>query len=255
MDPEDFRIEQLIDRLNRAENIPRHVAIIMDGNGRWARRHGVSLARGHREGASRVREVLNVCSRIKQLNTLTLFAFSTENWSRPEREIETLFDLLVEFLEKEVQRLVENRIKLQTIGHLKQFPDRVRRVLNRVIKRTAERGEFNLNLALNYGGRDEIIRAIKRLLMEPGGPPAPEQLSEKQFSRLLDTAGQPEPDLLIRTSGEQRLSNFLLWQLAYSEFYFTRTLWPDFKEIDFLEAIDDYSQRERRFGRRPADGE
>ncbi len=246
------QLQQALEELNSREQLPRHVAIIMDGNGRWARREEVSLSAGHRAGTKRARNIADFCSEIKNLNILTLYTFSTENWSRSDEEITTLFELLVEFLDREVERMVEDNVRLQTIGDISAFPSFVRQALAEAKEKTSENTEFILNLALNYGARDEIIRAVKNIGQKiEAGELFPDSIDSDLFSKHLDTGDLPDPDFLIRTSGELRLSNFLLWQTAYSEFYFTDCLWPDFGEEEFVEALTDYTCRERRFGRRP----
>jgi undecaprenyl diphosphate synthase len=231
--------------------LPRHLAIIMDGNGRWAQRRSLPRVEGHRKGAEAVRRVVRAC-RKWGIKVLTLYAFSLENWQRPKEEVDALMDLLVEFLQSERQEMVENGISLRVIGRPEDLPPHIQRILAETIEATSQNGKMILNLALSYSGRSEILRAFERYLkdarqkgVEPGG------LTEEVFSSYLDTDGLPEPDLLIRTSGEQRISNFLLWQMAYTEIYFTETLWPDFTEEELAEAIKDYGRRERRFGRIP----
>lgn len=249
-------VQESLAELNQQEQLPRHVAIIMDGNGRWSRREGLDLAEGHRTGTRRARNIADLCSEINNLRILTLYSFSTENWERSESEIQTLFELLVEFLDREVDRMVEDNVRLETLGDLSQFPGFVRAALSEAKEKTAANDQFILNLALNYGGRNEIIRAVREVAQQVrAGELQPDEIDSDLFSGHLDTGDLPDPDLLIRTSGEYRLSNFLLWQLAYTEFYFTECLWPDFEETDFLAALQDYSCRERRFGRRPSDRE
>ncbi|MFP4686527.1 MAG: isoprenyl transferase [bacterium] len=240
-----------LQQLHESGKIPRHVAIIMDGNGRWARRNSLELSRGHRQGSRRAREITNFCSSVHGLEILTLYAFSTENWSRPDEEIQTLFELLVEFLEREIVTMVENEIKFNVIGETSLFPAFVRDKLREAINKTASNRKFIINLALNYGGRDELVRAFNKIAAKlKNNQLVAADVDEEVIAAHLDTAGQPSPDLLIRTSGEQRLSNFMLWQLAYSELYFTDTLWPDFDRHEFLKALLDYQTRERRFGSR-----
>lgn len=243
---------QSVRRLREEGPLPDHLAIIMDGNRRWARRHGVSTAEGHREGVLSARAVADLCGEIEAIDILTLYAFSTENWGRPETEIRALMDLLVEFLRREVDRMVERNVRFDTIGDLAPLTDAVREQVETTKRRTADNDGYLLNLALNYGGRDEITRAVRSLARAvAGGDLEPEAIDEDVIAGHLDTAGLPDPDLVIRTSGEERLSNFLLWQAAYSEVYFTDELWPDFREESLLESLFDYQTRERRFGRRP----
>jgi undecaprenyl diphosphate synthase len=251
MPPLPADLQENLQKLHIRGNIPRHVAIIMDGNGRWSHKQSVDLAEGHRTGSERAREIVEFCSHIEGLNILTLYAFSTENWRRPEMEIKTLFKLLVRFLKQELPTMQKNNIRLNILGEPGEFPAFVRRQLNKVVSKTASNNKFILNLALNYGGRDEIVRAIEKVGSKlENGELKLADFTEELFSGYLDTAGQPSPDLLIRTSGEQRLSNFMLWQVAYSELYFTDVLWPDFDRSCFLSALLDYQGRERRFGRR-----
>ncbi len=228
--------------------LPAHVAIIMDGNGRWARRRGLPRIAGHRRGAESARAVITA-ARTVGVGVLTLYAFSIENWKRPKSEIDTLMSLLVEYLKKEEPGMRENRIRFCAIGDLDLLPPAARETVQGVVSRTAGHAGLRLNLALNYGGRNEIVRAVRRLGLEIAkGTLDPASIDETAISRALDTAGLPDPDLLIRTSGEKRISNFLLWQTAYAELHFTETLWPDFREEDFLKAILDFQKRERRFG-------
>ncbi len=236
-------IKELLKKID-IERIPKHVAIIMDGNGRWAKRHNLPRIAGHREGAKRVRKIVEVSKNLG-IKVLTLYAFSTENWLRPKKEIKALMHLLVIFLRKELKSLKRDNVKLTYCGNIKEFPKAIREEIIKTAKATIDNTALILNLALNYGGRDEIIRAINNILNEHGKKT---DITPEIFSRYLYTADLPDPDLLIRTSGEKRISNFLLWQIAYTELYFTPVLWPDFKENDFLEAILDYQNRERRFG-------
>lgn len=230
------------------KRIPRHVAIIMDGNGRWAKRHGLPRNKGHEEGAESVKAVLRAC-RKAGVEYLTLYAFSVENWVRPRFEIKGLMDLLVKFLREQEFELHENRTRLRAIGRIEDLPFLVRRELDRVMKATEHHKEGQLILALSYGGRTEITRACREIAEKvKKGVVSPSKIDEKMISSHMYLPEIPDPDLLIRTSGELRASNFLLWQISYSEFYFTETLWPDFREKEFLEAIDEYAKRERRFG-------
>jgi undecaprenyl diphosphate synthase len=228
--------------------LPRHVAIIMDGNGRWAQRRGLLRVRGHVAGVESVRTVTRLARKLG-ISYLTLFAFSEENWQRPGLEIRALMALLRRYLHRELSEMQENQIALQAIGNLSQLPEEVQRDLAQTIAATADGARMVLTLALSYGGRSEIIQAVKALAREiAAGRLQPEDIDAALFSRYLYTAGMPDPDLLIRTSGEYRLSNFLLWQSAYTELYVTETLWPDFREDDFMKALEAYQQRERRFG-------
>jgi len=228
--------------------VPRHIAIIMDGNGRWARERGLPRIRGHEEGAESVRTVLRTCGE-NGVKYLTLYAFSTENWKRPKAEVAALMKLLERFLRKEAAELMEQNVRLQAIGRIADLPDACQRELNRVIALTAGNTSTTLVLALSYSGRLEIIdaaRSIARAVRE--GRLDEAMIDPEEFSKHLYTHCYPDPDLLIRTSGEMRISNFLLWQLSYTEIYVTKKLWPDFRKPDLLDAIADYSKRQRRYG-------
>jgi undecaprenyl diphosphate synthase len=239
---------ELLARLD-PERMPRHVAIIMDGNGRWARQRGfLDRIRGHEAGIDSVREATRTAAQLR-LSALTLYAFSKENWRRPAREISALMTLLSRFLVAERPELMENNIRLQTIGCTADLPEHVQRVLRETMDLTAGNTGMVLVLALSYGGRDELVRAARLLAQDVReGKLAPEQVDEAQMDRYLDTAGLPDPDLLIRTSGELRVSNFLLWQIAYAEIHVTPVLWPDFRRLHFLEGLVEYQRRERRYG-------
>lgn len=237
-----------MDRLDKT-NLPRHIAIIMDGNGRWARNHSLGRIAGHRKGAESVRSVVESCRRIG-IPFLTLYAFSSENWSRPETEVRALMTLLEKYLKTEARVMMKNNIRLLTIGDTQALPSKVRTVLEDTIRQTAGNTAMTLILALNYGSRDEILGVVRRLVDEARrGSVEAADITPERFSTYLHTKGIPDPDLLIRTSGEFRLSNFLMWQMAYTEFYFTDTLWPDFREEQLVEAILEYQRRERRFGK------
>jgi undecaprenyl diphosphate synthase len=216
----------------------------MDGNGRWALRRGLPRVAGHKRGADTVRRITEECRRLG-IGVLTLYAFSDENWGRPKEEVGFLMDMLGTFLKAEIATMKENGIRFRTIGRTERLPASVRSWIDKAAAGTAGNTGMVLNLALSYGGRGEILEAVKR--MRAAGAP-PEQLTEEVFSSYLDTAGLPDPDLIIRTSGERRISNFLLWQAAYTELYFTDTLWPDFEEQDLIAALVDYQGRQRRFG-------
>ena len=228
--------------------LPNHIAIIMDGNGRWAERHALGRIAGHRKGADSVRTVVTTCRRIG-IRFLTLYAFSTENWLRPKAEVNALMDLLRKYLEKESRKMMEKGIRLRAIGNLEALGPSVLAKLRETIEMTADNEGMILTLALSYGGRDEITEAAKRMVDDAlaGRISAPD-VTKEFLGRYLQTAGMPDPDLLIRTGGEYRISNFLLWQTAYTEFFFIDVLWPDFREPDLLKAIAEYQQRERRFG-------
>ena len=235
---------ELIDK----DRLPRHIAIIMDGNGRWARNRGFLRLAGHREGIKSVRDIVTCCREIG-VKVLTIYAFSAENWKRPELEVRTLMMFLEEFLRKELKTLMDNNIRFMTIGQTDKLPESVQRWLKKVAKETADNDVMVLNVALSYGGRTEIVEAVRHIAKDAAsGILLPQDVTSKTFSDYLYTRGLPDPDLMIRTSGETRISNFLLWQMAYTELYFTKTLWPDFRRRDLLLAIMDYQQRERRFG-------
>lgn len=231
------------------DRLPRHVAIIMDGNGRWAKKRLLNRIKGHEKGAESVRAVVKACREIG-IPFLTLYAFSTENWQRPQMEVDALMTLLKKFLEAESEELLANNIRLRSIGETDRLPADVRHALNAVIHQTRRNDGLNLILALSYGGRCEILHAVRAIAVEAvAGRLTPARIDEALLSDKLFTGGIPDPDLLIRTSGELRLSNFLLWQLAYAEFHFTPTLWPDFGREEFVKILASYQQRERRFGK------
>ena len=230
-------------------HLPKHIAIIMDGNGRWAKQRGKLRAFGHQRGTKSVREITESCAEIGVKN-LTLYAFSTENWKRPKLEVQTLMKLLISSLKKEISTLQDNNIKLMAIGNLDELPKKVFQELNDVIDKTKNNTRMNLTLALSYGARDEIINAVKDICNNvKKNLISPEIIDEYIINQHLYTRNLPDVDLLIRTSGEQRISNFLLWQIAYAELYFTEVLWPDFSKEELYKAIADYQNRERRFGK------
>ncbi len=235
--------EALLGQLDPAR-LPRHVAVIMDGNGRWARRRHLPRVAGHRAGIQSVRETVESAARLG-VEVLTLYAFSQENWKRPRPEVDTLMALLQEYLNKELGTLMENRIRFSVIGRTRELHTRIQDELQQAVRRTAANDGLRFNIALSYGGRAEIVDACRAIVAE-GLPP--ESIDEEAFAGHLYTAGQPDPDLLIRTSGEMRVSNFLLWQIAYAEIHVTPTLWPDFRLRHLLEALLDYQRRERRYG-------
>ena len=236
--------DQLVQKIDFSK-IPQHVAVIMDGNGRWAKKRNLPRVEGHRAGAESVRELVETCARLG-IKYLTLYAFSKENWKRPRKEVITLWRLLEEYLKKQDKVLVENRFRLKVIGQRDDIPASVQKELNRVEELTKDNDRMTIVLALNYGGRTEIVDGIKKVLKEKDFNI--ESLDEEKFSGYLYTADIPDPDLLIRTSGEQRVSNFLLWQIAYSEMWITPEYWPDFRKKHLLQAVVDYQRRERRFG-------
>ncbi|HFU76648.1 MAG TPA: di-trans,poly-cis-decaprenylcistransferase [Arcobacter sp.] len=222
-------------------SLPEHIAIIMDGNGRWAKEKGLKRTDGHKEGAKKVRTITEHCARIG-IKYLTLYAFSTENWSRPKLEVEYLMKLLSDYLENELKTYMDNNIRFETIGDLSRFSKKLQKTIQQVKSQTQNNSGLTQILALNYGSRDEIVRAINILVQNNN------QITEENISKSLDTGGFPDVDLLLRTSGEVRLSNFLLWQCAYSEMFFTKTNWPDFSTQELDQIIHDYMYRERRFG-------
>jgi undecaprenyl diphosphate synthase len=232
--------------LNR---LPQHVAVIMDGNGRWAKEHGQPRIFGHRNGVKAVRETTEAAAEIG-VKWLTLYAFSTENWNRPQFEVGALMTLLVETLRKEIETLNKNNIRLQAIGDLSKLPAKTYKALLEGIDNTSSNDRMTLTLALNYSARWEITSASREIAIAvKQGQLEPDQITEDTFGSYLSTAHMPDPELLIRTSGECRISNYLLWQIAYSELYFTKVFWPDFRKEDFYEALIDYQNRERRFGK------
>ena len=224
---------------------PRHVAIIMDGNGRWAASRGRPRAFGHRKGVEAVREAVRAAGQLG-VRYLTLFSFSTENWNRPAAEVEALFELLRRFVAADLDRLHAEGVRVRILGRREGLKEELLRLIESVETRTADNNAFFLNIAFNYGGRDEIIRAARRAAEAHDGDFS--QLSETEFARYLDTADLPDPDLVIRTSGERRISNFLLWQAAYAEFVFMDVLWPDFDKSAFEDALSEYASRDRRYG-------
>ncbi len=239
------KAQDLLSRIDRSA-LPAHIAIIMDGNGRWARKRGLPRVAGHRAGINAVREVVEGCAELG-VSVLTLYAFSVENWKRPALEVATLMGLLKEYLHKELESIHSNNIRFRTIGRVDALDSSVQKELQKAIHRTQGNTGMIFNVALNYGGRAEIVDAVNRLLDArrgiSNGP-----VTEQEFAGVLYTAGLPDPDLLIRTSGELRISNFLLWQIAYAEIWVTDTLWPDFDKRRLCEAIIDFQKRERRYG-------
>ena len=226
------------------DSLPRHIGIIMGGNGRWAQLRGLKRIEGHRRGAERAKDIIRVSLDIG-IEVLTLYAFSIENWQRPDDEVSTLMELLEVYLSTELIDLIQEGIRFRVIGNREKLPNQIQQIINDAEELTRKNEKLTLVLALSYSGRDEIIRAIRRLVAEGVKP---EDINEIIFEDFLDTKGLPPVDLIIRTSGEIRISNFLLWQGAYAELYFTETLWPDFTKDEFLLAIQDYQRRERRFG-------
>ncbi|MBO8141024.1 MAG: isoprenyl transferase [Firmicutes bacterium] len=244
-EPGEARLLAAIDR----KRLPVHVAIIMDGNGRWATRRSLPRVEGHRAGVSALRAAVEACGDLG-IRYLTVYAFSTENWERPEEEVGFLMDLLLDVIDRELPRLTEHGVRLRIIGDPDRLPAAVRRKLEDAVKLRPDEERMTLCIALNYGGRSEIARAARLLARDVlQGRLRPEEIGESTFASYLYTAGLPDPDLIIRTGGEHRVSNFLLWQLAYAELWITPVYWPDFNRVHFFEAIVDYQRRQRRFGR------
>lgn len=230
-------------------SIPKHIAIIMDGNGRWASSKGLPRSAGHREGMKSVERIVQKASDLG-ISALTLYAFSTENWKRPKNEVLFLMELFCEYIKKKLKGLMENNVRIRTSGEIKSLPEKVQALLEEAKEETKENKGLILNIALNYGGRDEIVRACKKIIERAlKGEVKLDEIDEGLFSSFLDTDGLPDPDLLIRTSGEMRISNFLLWQIAYTEIWITPVFWPDFGEEHLIAAITDYQKRKRRFGK------
>ncbi len=231
------------------DSLPNHIAIIMDGNGRWAKQRGKLRVFGHEKGSKAVKQVVEGCAELGVKN-LTLYAFSTENWNRPKLEVQTLMKLLISSLKKEIKTLQDNNIKLNAIGNLKALPSKVYKELIDVIELTKSNNRLTLTLALSYGSRDELINTVKEISIKvKNNIISPEKIDESVINQHLYTQNLPDVDLLIRTSGEQRISNFLLWQIAYAELYFTNIFWPDFDKEELYKAIVNYQKRERRFGK------
>ncbi len=241
---ENLKLSNKIDKLK----IPEHIAIIMDGNGRWAIKKGLPRSLGHNKGVNVLKEILKVSKNLG-CKALTVYAFSTENWTRPGLEVDFLINLFEKVLKKELDEIHKESIKIKFIGDLSPFPDSLKSILNKSETLTQKNKDFTFNVCINYGGRQEIVRVAKKLAQKSfTGEIKPSEVDETLFKSELLTKGIKDPELLIRTSGEQRISNFLLWQLAYSEIYITDVLWPDFNETEFLKAIIDYQSRNRRFG-------
>ncbi len=236
----------LLQKLDLAR-LPRHVAVIMDGNGRWAQKRHLPRIVGHRSGTQSARTTIETCARLK-IEALTLYAFSVENWRRPKTEIDFLMQLLREYLKKEMPLLQKNEIRMRFLGRIDELPPAVQKDVREAMEKTAGNKGMVLSVALNYGGRAEIVDAMNSILAERNGNGASSQITEEQLARHLYTDGLPDPDLLIRTSGEMRVSNFLLWQIAYAEIFVTETLWPDFNRARLLEALVEFQKRERRYG-------
>ncbi|WP_186577970.1 isoprenyl transferase [Aquibacillus kalidii] len=233
---------------DRKQNIPEHIAIIMDGNGRWAGKRGMPRFAGHKEGLSSVVKIVKAADKCK-VKMLTLYTFSTENWKRPKREIDFILKLPKEFLHVYLPDMIANNVRIEAIGNMEELPVSTREAIQFAINSTKDNDGLQLNIALNYGSKQEIMNAMKDMFADIlDSKLSLDEVDEQHFSGYLHTAGMPNPDLLIRTGGEKRLSNFLLWQLAYTEFCFTDVLWPDFSEKEFMEALGEYQQRKRRYG-------
>lgn len=223
-------------------NKPRHIAIIMDGNGRWAKKRGLPRVKGHEKGAEVVREITTYCANNPEIEVLTLYAFSTENWKRPKTEVSFLMKLLDSYLKKELETYQKEKVRFETIGDLSPFSDALKKRIKTTKEKTKNNKKLTQVLALNYGGRDEIVRAANRICK------AGAEVDEKSFDNFLDTPGLGDVDIMIRTGGEKRISNFLLWRIAYAELFFTKTMWPDFNSKELEKIIDEFKKRERRFG-------
>jgi undecaprenyl diphosphate synthase len=239
---------QLQEELKIRKDLPRHIAIIMDGNGRWAKKRGLPRIAGHREGIKSVHDIVEACGEVG-IKILTLYTFSKENWKRPPMEVSFLMKLLIQTIKKEIRDLMKNDVKIVTMGHIEDLPEKTREAISWATDETKNNKGLILNLALSYGSRNEILDATKSIAKDvKSGKINIKDINEKIFANHLYTSGFPDPDLVIRTSGEMRISNFLLWQIAYSELYITNTLWPDFRRKHLYEAIISYLNRERRFG-------
>ena len=239
----DFKSQIISDKL------PQHIAIIMDGNGRWAKKQGLMRVKGHEKGTKAVRETVETCAELG-VKHLTLYAFSTENWNRPKFEVQTLMKLLVSSLKDEMKTLQDNKIRLQAIGCIENLPNKAKKELKEVVDKTSKNSHMTLNLALSYGAKEEIVQAVKQIAEKvKNNIIDSETIDESTINKHLYTQNLPDVDMMIRTSGEQRISNFLLWQMAYAELYFTPVLWPDFRKENLFEAIYEYQKRERRFGK------
>jgi len=241
--------KEIRERLKNRGILPCHIAIIMDGNGRWAKQRGLPRVAGHREGVKAVRDVVEACGELG-IKVLTLYTFSTENWRRPQKEVSALMKLLLRTLRKEIEEMIRNNVQLMASGDIEKLPAEAREGVLEGIEKTGQNTGLVLNLALNYGGREEILAAVRQIANEvKEGELKPETIDAETIHRRLYTSEFPDPDLLIRTSGEFRISNFLLWQLAYTEIFITDVLWPDFRRKDLYEAIEEFQRRERRFGK------
>lgn len=245
-----FAVSKFFKREKEApkDKLPEHIAIIMDGNGRWAKKRGLTRNFGHREGANTLRKIVKFSDKVG-IKYLTVYTFSTENWKRPKSEVDTLMNLLLEYLKNAERELAGNSVRIRVIGDVKGLPDEIQREIIRVSESTEANIGLNLTFAINYGSRDEIVNAVKEIIHEVSKKELSiSDINESVISSRLYTAGLPDPDLLIRPGGERRISNYLLWQSAYTEFWYTDVLWPDFREKHLLEAISDFQNRNRRFG-------
>ena len=241
-------LEEKIEILKKNTNVPRHIGIIMDGNGRWAKKRGMPRVAGHSEGVNSVEQVIEGCIDIG-VEYLTIYTFSEENWHRPSWEVASLMQLLVTTINRKIKRLMDQNVRIQTIGHLHKLPDYARNAMLKGMEITKENTGLTLNVALSYGGRQELVDAFKTMAQQmANGELDAEKIDEYSVSDFLYTSNQPDPDLVIRTGGEHRISNFLLWQIAYAEIYFTDIPWPEFRKKPFIDAVWDYLHRERRFG-------
>jgi len=244
IDKKNYNLSMKINK----QKVPEHVAIIMDGNGRWATKKGLPRTYGHKRGVSVLKEILKVSKKLG-CKVLTVYAFSTENWARPKKEVDFLINLFSEVLRNEIEEIHEESAKIKFIGDLTPFPETLKKIISNSESITKNNNKFLLNVCINYGGRQEIVKVAKKLALKSStGEIKPGEVNEELFNSELLTSGIKDPELLIRTSGEKRISNFLLWQLAYSEIYISDVLWPDFNEFEFLKAIVDYQSRNRRFG-------
>ena len=237
------------EKLKNHSNLPRHIGIIMDGNGRWAKGKGLPRVAGHNEGVNSVQDVVEACGELG-VEVLTIYTFSEENWKRPSWEVASLMQLLVTTINKQIERLVRQNVRIRTIGHLNKLPALAKRAMESAVERTKENTGLILNVALSYGGRQEIVDAARELAEQvKSGQLDSRDITDEKLSEHLNTAGQPDPDLVIRTGGEKRISNFLLWQIAYAEIFITETAWPDFRKEHLINAIWDFLHRERRYGK------
>jgi len=244
----NMKFEEKFEDLKKHSKLPRHIGLIMDGNGRWAKGKGLPRVAGHNEGVNSVQDIVEACGELG-VEVLTIYTFSEENWKRPSWEVATLMQLLVTTINKQIERLVRQNVRIRTLGKLDKLPTITQRAMRSAMERTKENTGLILNVALSYGGRQEITEAVRTLAQQvKDGQLNPEQINADSIAGLLETAGQPDPDLIIRTGGEHRISNFLLWQIAYAEIYITQTAWPEFRKPQLIQALWDYVHRERRYG-------